>query len=166
MSDLAVIRATFCDWRTVKGRKQLQIILEVPLEQQQDVLTRLGAPDPSNPKWVAVALLDLSSPPKAEANAAKSQQGKDRYRKMPEWERASTRAVLLCKDEAFQRWALNSDLKGVTAETREYLTSGWVKDTLGIKSRKDIASEVRAYGAFIALETEFRQATGQMAEVR
>lgn len=59
MEQPRVIDATFSDWRTVKGRKMLQLIFEVPLEKQTEVLTMLGAPDPANPKWCAVAVLDL-----------------------------------------------------------------------------------------------------------
>lgn len=54
----AAIKAVFADWRTVKGRKQLQLIFEVPLEQQGLVLKMLGAPMPDRHIPVAIALLD------------------------------------------------------------------------------------------------------------
>ena len=55
MSEMRAIRARYADWRPVKGRKVLQIVLEVPLEQQGDILTMLGAPLPDRDLWVAVA---------------------------------------------------------------------------------------------------------------
>lgn len=58
MSDARAIKATFTEWRMVKTRKVLQLVLEVPLEQQGEVLTRLGPPIPDQEKWVAIALLD------------------------------------------------------------------------------------------------------------
>lgn len=57
MNEPRVIQATFADWRTVKGRKQLQLIFEVPLEQQELVLKFLGAPLPYDAKWYAIARL-------------------------------------------------------------------------------------------------------------
>lgn len=53
--DSRVISATFATWRPVNGRKVLQLVFEVPIEQQGDVLTMLGAPDD---KWCAIALLN------------------------------------------------------------------------------------------------------------
>ena len=58
MTDQAVIQATFSDWRTVKGRKQLQLIFEVPLERQAEVLNMLGAPMPEAEIWCAIARLE------------------------------------------------------------------------------------------------------------
>jgi hypothetical protein len=59
-ADLSVIKATFYDWRPIKGRKQLQLIFEVPLEQTNEVLRMLGAPMPDKETWVAIALLDMA----------------------------------------------------------------------------------------------------------
>ncbi len=58
MTDARVIKATFAEWKMIKTRKVLQLVLEIPLEQQGEVLTRLGPPMPDQEKWVAVALLD------------------------------------------------------------------------------------------------------------
>lgn len=59
MSAPKAIKATFADWRPVKGRKQLQLIFEVPLETTAEVLKMLGAPMPDRETWVAIALLDM-----------------------------------------------------------------------------------------------------------
>ena len=56
MSD--VFRATYHNTRNILGRKCLQIILEVPMEQAHEVYDILGYPDPHNSKYVAVALLN------------------------------------------------------------------------------------------------------------
>lgn len=55
MNEPRIIKASYSTWRPVQGRKVLQIIFEVPLEQQTEVLTMLGAP---GDQWVAIALLD------------------------------------------------------------------------------------------------------------
>lgn len=62
MSDPCVIRADYANWRPVAGRKVLQLILEVPLEQTADVMEKLGVPMPGESKWVAVALLESGKP--------------------------------------------------------------------------------------------------------
>lgn len=55
MTDEPHIEATFCDVRSVAGRKVMKLILEVPIEMRNAVLERLGGyPDPANPQWVVV----------------------------------------------------------------------------------------------------------------
>lgn len=58
MSEPRVIRADYANWRPVAGRKVLQLVLEVPIEQTADVMEKLGVPMPGESKWVAVALLE------------------------------------------------------------------------------------------------------------
>jgi hypothetical protein len=60
----AVFRATFSDFRPVKGRKVLQIILEVPIEEGDGALRVLGGlPQPHQERWVAVARLETTDKP-------------------------------------------------------------------------------------------------------
>src|ERR1017187_4347736 len=61
MNEQKVIKATFADWRPIKGRKQLQLIFEVPLEQTAEVLKMLGAPMPDKLTWCAIAMLDMNA---------------------------------------------------------------------------------------------------------
>lgn len=58
MTEPRAILATFSDWRPVKGRKVLQLIFEVPVEQTADVLTKLGAPMPHEDRWCGIALVE------------------------------------------------------------------------------------------------------------
>jgi len=57
LSEACIIKADYFNWRPVAGRKVLQLILEVPIEQTADVMKKLGVPMPGESKWVAVALL-------------------------------------------------------------------------------------------------------------
>lgn len=61
MSDHRVIQADYSNWRTVAGRKVLQLVFEVPIEQTADVMAKLGVPMPGENKWCAIALLDIGA---------------------------------------------------------------------------------------------------------
>lgn len=52
----AIIQATFCNLKNVMGRKVVQIICEVPVEQAGKVYETLGWPDATDPKWVFIGL--------------------------------------------------------------------------------------------------------------
>ena len=54
----AVVRGTYADFKLVKTRSVVQMIIEVPIEEAQKVTNSFGIPTPSEEKWVAVALLD------------------------------------------------------------------------------------------------------------
>lgn len=57
MTEHRVIKATFSEWKMVKTRSSLQLIFEVPLEQQGEVLAMLGVPMPGSETWCAIARL-------------------------------------------------------------------------------------------------------------
>ena len=58
MNQAAAFKATFHNIRNVMGRKVVQVICEVPIEEGSKVTDILGWPDPSNPKWIVIALLN------------------------------------------------------------------------------------------------------------
>lgn len=98
--------------------------------------------------------------PKA-PDLAKSNRGKEAYAAKDAMEQATARACILCKDLKFQLWAVKS---GTVREPET--TAEWLRRRLGVNSRNDISSNFRAFQAFLALETQFKMDTGQLAEMR
>ncbi len=96
MSEPRVIQADYTSWRPVAGRKVLQIILEVPIEQTADVMDKLGVPMPGESKWCAVALLDLKPKAEGQESAANGSTKKSWGEYKP-----SQQAAILCADPAF-----------------------------------------------------------------
>ena len=114
------IRAAFADWRPVKSRAVLQLVLEVPIEQTKLVLDTLGAPIPGTEKWVGVALLNLEAgipPPACETkeeplpgaageaglpapSTASASGSRRRFADLP----LPQQVALRCQDEQFRRW--------------------------------------------------------------
>lgn len=88
----AAIQATFSDFRIIKGRKQAQLILEIPIEGADAALAALGGiPQPHSERWVGVARLNGVQKPDPEP--------KDKRR----WEdlKLSMQASIRCGEEAF-----------------------------------------------------------------
>jgi hypothetical protein len=71
MTKAAAFRAEFSDWKLIRTRKVVQIVLEVPVELSGEAYEVLGGmPDPSKSVWCAVARLkggDVSEGRQAEA---------------------------------------------------------------------------------------------------
>jgi len=87
MPEAAVIKGSYADYRRVKGRKTLQLVIEVPLEQAPLVHEAFGEPLPDGSTWVAVALLDSSKAPEQPAKT-------DHH--------LSRQAAMCCNDKMFQ----------------------------------------------------------------
>ena len=93
----AATRATFSDFRIVKGRKVCQLVFELPIEAADEALKALGGlPQPATERWFGIARLTEEAVRKDDAKA--------RYQQASEGEQAVTRAALLCEDPAFQEW--------------------------------------------------------------
>lgn len=61
----AAIKAAYADFKHIKTRKVLQIVLEVPAEQAEAALAMLGFPVAGSERWVAIALLNDPARPAA-----------------------------------------------------------------------------------------------------
>lgn len=98
----AAIRASFADFRLIKGRKQAQLILEIPIEGADAAIAALGGiPQPQSDRWVAVARLNGVERPEPEPKEKRK------------WEdlKLSMQASIRCNEPAFWKF-LESDMRG------------------------------------------------------
>lgn len=150
----AATKATFSDFRIVKGRKVAQLVFEVPLEGADAALAALGGlPQPATERWCAIARLT--------EEAARKPDARERYAQMSEGEQAVTRATLLCKDLVFQNWIIpnGSNTYVEVDNPMDYIpavAAVHLRKKLGIKSRAELATNAEALARFLALEARFK----------
>ena len=59
MSEPAAFKAEYADWKLIKSRRVVQIVLEIPLEEANAAHTILGGmPNPAESLWLGVARID------------------------------------------------------------------------------------------------------------
>jgi hypothetical protein len=58
MTDKAVLRAVYADWRVIKTRNSIQLVFEIPTEHADEAYQVLGMPDAAGSKWCAIARLE------------------------------------------------------------------------------------------------------------
>jgi hypothetical protein len=165
----AAILATFADWRTVKGRKVLQLVFEVPLEDQAKVLSHLGPPMPMAEIWCGIARIEK------EPVARKGKAGGDavagdgppatksprKWADMP----PSSRAALLCKEPEFWNYlsAMAMDGEGRAPGYGELTAEAELKTRLGVERKSHIVEGSPAaaeLSRIIGNYNAFRQAKG------
>ena len=56
--DHAALTADFCNLKNIQGRKTVQLIFEIPIEQAEKACMVLGWPNAIEPKKCAIALLN------------------------------------------------------------------------------------------------------------
>lgn len=144
MSAPAATKATFADFRIIKGRKQAQLVFEVPIEQADAALIALGGlPRSDDERWCAIARLDLSNPASA-PEKPRNDAPKERkpFTSLP----PSQQAAMRCNEPDFQRFlgALNSE--DAAALVREHCA---------VTSRADLNTNWKAAERWKAIDADY-----------
>lgn len=143
----AAIRATFADFRLVKGRKCAQLVFELPLEAADAALDTLGGlPRPDVDRWCAIARLAEGAKPERAATPAKE----PTTRAAPS---LSQRVAMRCQEPQF-RVFLARDCRDIHMLDTE-MAADDVRDFCGVKSRSEILPGTEAARKWEALEAEF-----------
>jgi hypothetical protein len=164
MSD--IIAGTFSDFKLVRSRKVVQLIIEVPLEKATDALTLLGGmPNPAAETWCGIARLDPSkfqsgdTAPGREAEGSLSRSPVSRpHKPVAADKRLAQRAGILCNDPLFQKWLgeVASDwLLQDDAVVDEHDAANYVRNYCKVDSRSKIVPGTPAGKSFEVLEAAF-----------
>lgn len=153
MSEPCVIRADYANWRPVAGRKVLQLVFEVPIEQTADVMAKLGVPMPGESLWCAIAVLDSpvaqrSEPPAhnglvAGSNPAGATKDRKPFASLPLVQQCAIR----CNDNEFKLF-LNAS-NGVDAADK-------VRKMCGVTSRSELTAGSKPGKEWLRLEGEYQ----------
>lgn len=147
MSD-CVLAGTYADFKVVKTRSVVQMVIEVPIEQANEVTEKFGIPQPSQEVWVAVAKLE-GRPNHLENKLIESKE------KTPE-QKAVSWAVMLCKEPEFWKFLNNKFANsGMIFIEEESQCADKLKDFLEIGSRSEIATNEDARNKFRELAREY-----------
>lgn len=170
MTANAVIDGSFADLKLIKTRSVCQLVIEIPIERAEEAVQKFGIPLPG--QEIAVAIARIATPPAEpkQPDPSRSDRARAQYRALPADKRMACDAARLCADARFQQFArdrkglkLSSDLD---ERTRGNLTAHWMRDYLGVLSRKDVAIDPEARRKYEALELEYKAWAGLMPEMR
>lgn len=158
MSEPCVIQADYANWRPVAGRKVLQLVFEVPIEQTADVMQKLGVPMPGESKWCAIALLEVPVDQRIEhpvpdrkaagsITAGATTKERKKFTDLP----LSQQAAMRCDDTNFQ-WFLSS--KDYWPPRTEIADA--VRELCGVPSRREIIKNTPAGDRWEQIEREYQ----------
>ena len=106
MTDHAIIAGSFSDFKLIKTRATAQLIIEIPIEQADEALERLGGvPQSGKEKPVAIARLGPGAARVPSQPSEKPASGGDGSRSdRPKGGRRAREAGILCGDARFRKF--------------------------------------------------------------
>jgi len=138
MTTNKVMQGTYSDFKVIKTRKVIQVVVEIPIEQGNSFVEMFGVPDPSQEVWVAIAEINRTAiETQGEATKAVQQAG------------------MLCRSLEFGKWL--RDHRGcpeVDPESHESIADG-LRAILGIVSRTEFHNSPDLVTAFNRLKGEY-----------
>ena len=150
---LATLHGTYADFKLVKTRSVVQVIIEIPIERSDEVHDVLGLPHPSEEKWVALARL------RTEAVAKKAKKPETR----------AQQAGRLCHDDRFQVWLHESkildvvfDHTGGPDEVAE-AAADFIREHCGVESRALLDQNEGAGEIWDTVYATFMEESGRWA---
>ena len=144
MSDAAAFKACYADWKLIKTRGVIQIILEVPLHEADTAYQVVGGmPNAAAERWFAVAR--LQEPRKVTTFKSRS------------WHEMSPaqQAGMLCQDDVFAKFLAERDGYSTITYSPDHCAER-VRTMCGVTSRKDILQGTRADGLWRAIVSDYR----------
>lgn len=145
MTDAAIIRATYSEWKMVKTRKVLVLSFEVPLEAQAAVMAALGTPMPDAETWVAIARLRQGG---AEPVSEPEQPVIEHQPESPIRRSKSLAQIagILCSSGSFQKFA---------GAKNEQEAADYIRGHCGVDSRAEIDGSENATRIFKEIKAEY-----------
>lgn len=159
---MTAFQATYSDFKLIRTRKVVQIVLEVPVEQSNTVLEVLGGmPNPASERWVGVAV--LKSPP---AEKESDEKPRTPAKLQPDTDKPSAGAKRDWRSlPAPQRAAIRTQEPIFAAYLRERHPDEWheadeeadacLKFICKIESKRDLAFNDKARTMFDLLDSDF-----------
>jgi hypothetical protein len=129
LSEPRAIAADFVTFRHVQGRKVLQVVCEVPVEEMGKVFDVLGTPSTGESLWIALAPMPKQA--QAEPSAAAPTKEHRKFSELPLPQQAGIR----CQDKDFH-WFLMDEYPTIAARSTE--PKGIICELCGVNTRSEL----------------------------
>lgn len=166
MTTQAAFLGSYADWKLIKTRGVIQIVVEVPLHDHDRAYQALGGmPDPQAEVWLGITRVKVpegDAPVPSTLAATLSPSASERGRGLPSPDKPikpvsadkklSQRAGIICNEPAFWKFATEKDYPLNNADEAAEFVREWCQ----VESRKDIRLNTPAGELFMDLEGQYR----------
>ena len=139
MDESRVMRGTYSDFKLVKTRNVIQMVIEFPQEQGQEFTQKFGLPSFASEQYVAVAMLQ---------EVPRVEQGQNKIVQL---------AGVLCNNPEFGAFLKDKfQLNSIDVHDGESVASA-LRTICGMASRRELATNIEAQTVFMRLQSEYVQ---------
>lgn len=134
----AVMQGAYSDFKVIKGRKVIQMVIEFPIESSTIFTETFGIPQPHEEQWVAVALMNKTALIRNKNATTAIQQ-----------------AGIVCKDSRFGGWLRDHrGMSEVDPSDPDSIAQA-LRAILGIKSRADLNEDEEALQVWHSIKSAY-----------
>lgn len=144
MTDARIIAGDFADIKTVKSRGCVQMVIEIPIEEGEQLIKLFGFPQPATPVKVAVARLVEGITAPNVHHLAKRQ-----WDELP----LSQQAGIRCNEESFQRFLRE---EGGSQVHNEPEAATYVRMICGVNTRAAFTTNEKAAQKWRDLDRKYQ----------
>ena len=158
MTGPAAFRAVYANWKLIKTRGMIQVVLELPVEQADAAYEVLGGmPVAGKERWFGIAAIrnpeatpGVSDPAPAQVPQPRPERAKRDWRDLP----ASQQAALRCNDATFRAFLNETQCDGwaVTSD----LAADCVRSACAVNSRSDLDTNHKARVIWHQLDSQYQ----------
>lgn len=162
----AAFKATYADWKVVKTRGVVQVVLEVPLSEEGAAYKALGGmPNPAEERWFGIARLNPEQKGEAEQSVSEvSRPSPPAGGAHKSWDELSPaqQAGILCDDDSFHAFLRERDSYIWGSFIARYhggkveAAVAYIHRHCGVSSRADIKNHSGALQAWANLVRDYR----------
>jgi len=144
-----VIQGNFADIQNIKSRSVMVLKIEVPIEQAQETLNKLGYPTPAQEIPVAVARLAPPHAQKAVAAPDTSDKGGNSPKSFAQ------QAKLMAKEPGYAAFAGMNAVQLLSGQNLESLCEENIEERCGVTTCADLIEGSEAGNKFKELQSRF-----------
>lgn len=156
MTETAAFKATYSDWKLIRTRGVVQVVMEVPLAEADAAYGVLGGmPNPANETWFGIAPINLHKPAKENKTSVAPTPRQDPKSVGGKWRdlQPAAQAGIRCAEPTFRVFLC--EMHGYDASSDE-LAAKAVRDFCGVNSRVELAANHKARVLWHQLDEQFQ----------
>ena len=141
------MQADYCDLRFIKGRKVIQVVLELPIEAGAQFVSMFGTPDPSKTIPVGIARID----PSKKSNRERLEEALAK----PKGGKLAQRAGIICSEKPFLVFLDDAEEYGEPFQSGTKDPAQYIRELCHIDSRAELDHNSEAARKFHDLELSY-----------
>ena len=153
----AAFRACYSDWKLVKTRGVVQVVMEIPLQDADAAYEVLGGmPAPAPERWFGIAALRDSEPAKPQPVVDRPPAGAKREKM--DWRdmQPAAQCAIRCGEQAFRTFLMEEHEYRPRDKSDPDEAADFIRSMFGINSRTELGADQRKRALWHQIDSQYQ----------